>query len=353
MPSDAYAIDLFCGAGGLTYGLEREGIKVVAGIDNDPACRFPYEENTDAVFIEGDIKRMTSRDIEALYPKNGVRILAGCAPCQPFSQLGHKRDKKDDSDKKNDKWRLLNSFTRCIRNITPDIVTMENVPGLCRHEVFQDFLSALDKLEYQTDWAIRDCRGYGVPQSRRRLVLLASRLGKINMIPPICADETEYSTVRGAIGALSPLHAGEQDANDFIHEASRLSSKNLERIRASKPGGTWMDWPPRLRLECHKKPSGKSYTPVYGRMEWDKPSPTITTQSYIYGTGRFGHPEQDRAISFREAALLQTFPANYRFVPDGARVCKGELGRLIGNAVPVKLAEAIGRSIQEHLKRCA
>jgi DNA (cytosine-5)-methyltransferase 1 len=150
---------------------------------------------------------------------------------------------------------------------------------------------------------------------------------------------------------LKPLRAGESDPRDSLHTACRLSQLNLRRIRASSPGGTWRDWNAALVATCHRRNSGETYPGVYGRMEWDAPAPTITTQSFGYGNGRFGHPEQDRAITLREAAMLQTFPDTYRFLPQGDRVRFSTLGRLIGNAVPVRIGEAVGRTFLDHLSK--
>jgi DNA (cytosine-5)-methyltransferase 1 len=155
--------------------------------------------------------------------------------------------------------------------------------------------------------------------------------------------------VKQAIGRLRPLSAGESAPKDKLHVTSTLSDTNLERIKVSKPGGTWRDWPKRLVAECHRVDSGRTYPGVYGRMEWDKPAPTMTTQCYGFGNGRFGHPVQDRAISLREAAILQSFPRKYAFIPKGGEVSFKVLGRLIGNAVPVDLGRAIARSIDQHL----
>jgi DNA (cytosine-5)-methyltransferase 1 len=157
--------------------------------------------------------------------------------------------------------------------------------------------------------------------------------------------------VRQAISHLAPLAAGESDQFDEMHTACKLSRLNLKRIMASKPGGTWRDWDESLRAGCHRKKTGETYPSVYGRMEWDCPAPTITTQCFGYGNGRFGHPEQNRAITLREAAILQTFPGNYRFLRDGERFTFYNLGRLIGNAVPVRLGEAIAYSIHEHVRQ--
>lgn len=340
------AIDLFCGIGGLTKGLSLSGIEVCAGIDIDDTCRFAYEHNNDAEFINQDVTVLEAEQLENLYPNNCIRALVGCAPCQPFSRYTNRYRKKGPMD---DKWRLLYSFARLAEEILPDIISMENVPELANETVFEDFVMTLRRLGYFVDWRVVYCPEYGVPQNRKRLVLLASLLGEIHLIPPLY-DEENYLTVRHAIGNLPPLRNGERDANDMLHRACRLSEINLRRIQQSVPGGTWRDWDEELQLSCHKKESGRSYPSVYGRMSWDEPSPTITTQFYGYGNGRFGHPEQDRALSLREGAILQSFPPDYIFIDDEHPSNRKELGIHIGNAVPVELGRAIGISIQQHLR---
>ena len=180
-------------------------------------------------------------------------------------------------------------------------------------------------------------------------MLLASKLGEIHLLTPE-ESGTRRQTVRDAIGELPPLEAGGKDPHDPLHQCSMLSPLNLRRIQASRPGGTWHDWPEELIAECHKKDTGSTYGSVYGRMRWDEPSPTMTTQFYGFGNGRFGHPEQDRAISLREGALLQTFPRKYQFMPKGALINQRAIGRMIGNAVPVRLGEIIGRSLMRHVQ---
>lgn len=335
-------VDLFCGAGGLTHGFVLEGLPVVAGIDLDPACRFPYEANNQAKFVERDISKVTTAELKALFGEASLTILAGCAPCQPFSTYAQRYE----LDGKDGKWGLLYEFARLAEGAKPDVITMENVPTVAKHEVFQDFVDTLKRLGYDVWFDVVDCSRYGVPQTRRRMVLLASRHGKITMIEPTHEKPT---TVRQAIGRLRPLSAGEAAPGDKLHVTSRLSEKNLKRIKVSKPGGTWRDWPDDLVADCHRAKSGHSYAGVYGRMEWNAPAPTMTTQCYGFGNGRFGHPQQDRAISLREAAILQSFPRDYAFVPKGADVSFTVLGRLIGNAVPVDLGRAIARSINIHL----
>lgn len=340
------AVDLFCGIGGLTHGIQKSGIEVVAGVDIDETCKFAYEANNSAVFIEKDIKDLQAAEIKKLYPKDSLKILMGCAPCQPFSKYTRRYRKEGHAD---DKWQLLYSFARLAEEIMPQIISIENVPGLAHEAIFYDFVDILKKLNYYVSWSIPYSPEYGVPQARNRLVLLASQLGEIDLIPPLY-NADNYPTVRYAIGELLPLNDGEQDENDPLHKACRLSETNRQRIRQSVPGGTWRDWDEDLQLACHKKNSGKTYPSVYGRMVWDEPSPTITTQFYGYGTGRFGHPEQNRALSLREGAILQSFPPDYIFIDEEHPFSRRELGIHIGNAVPVELGRAIGISIQQHLK---
>lgn len=336
-------VDLFCGAGGLTHGFLLEGLRVVAGIDVDPACHFPYTANNGgAKFLERDISKVTTDELDGLFGSAEVKILAGCAPCQPFSTYAQRYE----LDGKDGKWGLLYQFARLAQGSMPDVITMENVPTVAKHEVFHDFVDTLKRLGYEVWFDVVDSSQYGVPQMRRRMVLLASRHGSIKMIEP---TQEKPKTVRQAIGRLRALSAGESAPGDKLHVTSTLSAKNLQRIKVSRPGGTWRDWPEHLVAECHRAESGRTYPGVYGRMEWNKPAPTMTTQCYGFGNGRFGHPAQDRAISLREAAILQSFPRDYAFIPPDGDVSFKVLGRLIGNAVPVDLGRAIARSIAQHL----
>ena len=342
-PGSIHAVDLFCGVGGLTHGLEVAGIDVRLGIDIDPDCEFPYVVNNDASFLLKSIEEITAEDCSDAYDDAPFKLLAGCAPCQPFSTYSQAWSRPSD-----ERWNLLEHFSRLVTKTRPHLVTMENVPPLERDNRFEDFLAVLQDEEFEVFQAVVNCADYGVPQQRQRLVVLASTLGPIELMPPTTPEGLRIS-VRKAIGDMPPLAAGEGCDVDPLHQASGLSPLNLKRIRASKPGGTWRDWDETLRATCHRKKSGKTYPSVYGRMTWDDPSPTITTQYYGFGNGRFGHPEQDRAISLREGAILQSFPETYQFAPeDGPIYCK-RIGRLIGNAVPVKLATAIGKSIVLHV----
>lgn len=344
---DISAIDLFCGIGGLTHGLKKAGIKVLAGIDQDSSCKYAFEKNNKAEFIDSDVSEINGDSLVQKYwnKKNNIKVLVGCAPCQPFSSHSNKVKDKETGDK----WFLLNQFKRLISETQPEIVSMENVPNLANKDIFESFVSFLKLNDYFVSYSNVYCPDYGIPQKRRRLVLLASKLGEISLIDKTHSPKN-YKTTREVIGDLPTVSAGERLANDPIHFTSALTPINIKRIKASKPNGTWLDWDESLRLKCHKKDSGKSYKSVYGRMNWDEPSPTITTQFYNYGTGRFGHPEQDRALTIREAAILQTFPKNYKFYKNPEEISMTKLGVHIGNAVPVDLGFVIGKSIKTHLR---
>lgn len=344
--SPVSAVDLFCGAGGLTHGLLQAGIKVEAGIDIDKDAEFAFvTNNPDTKYFRWDVGRKNYSSIEKLFAKDKYRLLAGCAPCQPFSKLTQAIDRHRC-------WNLLENFARFITRIQPELVTMENVPELAQRgqEVFDHFVDTLEKLDYHVDWKIVKCEEYGVPQFRRRLVLLASKLGELKVPEGRYRGEKKWKTVRGTIGDLPPLKSGEEHPKDRLHVASRLSDLNLQRIRATSPdGGNRREWPEKLVLECHKKESGETYHSIYGRMWWDKPSPTMTTLCTGIGNGRFGHPEQHRSITLREAALLQSFPRSYQFWPPDKKLNRGAVSRMIGNAVPPRLAKALGRAIMEHV----
>ncbi|MCC7128816.1 MAG: DNA (cytosine-5-)-methyltransferase [Anaerolineae bacterium UTCFX2] len=340
------AIDIFCGIGGLSYGLKKAGISVAAGLDIDKSCKYPYEKNVQAEFISRDVSNLRGKEIIGRYWSTDVsKILAGCAPCQPFST--HSNKIKDKTQTR--RWRLIHEFKRLVRETNPHIVTMENVPNLANQEIFEDFVAFLELSEYYVTYSNVYCPDYGIPQKRRRLVLLASKYGKISLLHKT-HSKGEYVTLRQAIKHLPPVEAGEECKSDLLHRTSKLSPINLQRIKASKPNGTWLDWSEDLQLECHKKETGRTYNAVYGRMAWDEPSPTITTQFYNYGTGRFGHPTQNRALTMREAAILQTFPEDFVFYESKKDILLKRLSAYIGNAVPVKLAVVIGESILNHLE---
>lgn len=337
-------VDLFCGVGGLTRGLINSGLNVKAGFDIDGTCKYAYEHNNHCSFYQENIRNMDGEEIDACYDSGVTKILVGCAPCQPFSQM---RFKFGGENRNDEKYNLLSEFGRMINKVKPTIVSMENVPQIKETNVYDKFFNLLKRHGYYVSAEVVFCPDYGISQTRRRFVLLASKLGDITLIPP--THDRNQVTIEQVIRNLPELAAGEIDENDELHRSARLSNKNLERIRASRPGGTWLDWPESLRCNCHRKASGKSYSSVYGRLSWNQIGPTITTQFYAYGTGRHGHPEQDRGLSLREGALLQTFPPEYDFIDPNSPFCFRDIARHIGNAVPVRLGEVIGESIRNHL----
>ncbi len=337
----ASAIDLFCGAGGLTHGLESAGIKVKAGFDIDPACRFPFEENNNAIFIQQDIFDLSGEILNSHWD-HGIRILVGCAPCQTFSTYSMGKKKADPDDKR---WSLISEYKRLVRETLPEVVSMENVPRACNSEAFIRLVSFLKRKQYHVWYDVVNCAAFGVPQNRNRLVLLASQYGPLELH----RTQGKSVSVREAISHLEPIENGTASQTDPLHYASKLSPLNLMRVAASKPGGSWKDWPEELHLACHRKASGKTYRSVYGRMLYDEPAPTLTTHCLGVGNGRFIHPEQNRGLSIREASLIQSFPSSYKFVEEKGQVRPRVLARLIGNAVPVSLAKSIGNSILSHL----
>lgn len=337
------AIDLFCGAGGLTRGLRRAGWQVVAGLDADGAVAETYRRNNPGSrFIHADLRRFgddSIRDLARTIPR-GELLLAGCAPCQPFS----KQRRTNGLAKRTDAV-LLNEFARLVAVLRPGVVLMENVPGVALvpgFSAFRRFMKSLNDLGYSCDHGILNARDFGVPQHRRRYAMLAAVTERSRLPDPQGdgwgADEL---SVRRAIGRFPRIGAGETHPSIPNHCAADLAPQNMARIKATPPdGGSRRDWPERLKLglPCHRA-NGVGFSDVYGRMWWDRVAPTLTSRCNSLSNGRFGHPEQDRAISLREAAALQTFPDDYEFFGT-----KNSIARWIGNAVPVSFAEALGRA---------
>lgn len=340
----AQVVDLFCGIGGLTRGLLDAGLDVVAGFDNDQTCEYAYHENNQAAFVCQNIRNMTGEEVNNCYAPNATKVLVGCAPCQPFSTMRFKLRTANLTD---EKYNLLSEFGRIIRVVQPSVVSMENVPQIQETQIYMDFIDELIDMGYHVSTQVVFCPDYGISQTRRRFVLLASLLGDIELIPP--THNRNDVTLEHVLQDLPEIEAGGIDPDDPLHRSAHLSDKNLQRIQASLPGGTWRDWPEELRCECHKKDSGQTYSSVYGRLSWNQIGPTITTQFYCYGTGRHGHPEQDRALSLREGAMLQSFPRTYTFIDPNRDFSFKDIARHIGNAVPVRLGEVIGQSIINHL----
>lgn len=332
-------VDFFSGCGGTSLGLENAGGRVVLGIDNDAIAGASYRLNFPrAAFLEADVFHLHPQDISHLVPYDAPLLFAGCAPCQPFSMQNRRRGREDS------RAGLLAEFERFIAYFSPEYVLVENVPGIqtaVSNGVLDRFSSNLERLGYKVTVAVVRALDYGVPQTRRRLVLVASLMATATVAP---SDEMldaagSWRTVRHAIEGLPELGAGESDPDDSDHTCMALSDKNIRRIRATPEGGSRNDWTDLdLQLECHRSHTG--HTDVYGRLAWDKPATAMTTRCISYSNGRFGHPDQDRAISLREAALIQTFPRTFKFV--GTLT---QRARQVGNAVPPRMAEALGRGL--------
>ena len=348
---DFSVVDVFCGVGGLTHGFVLEDFKVDAGIDFDQSCKFAFEKNNNTLFVHQDITTLSSRKLKSYFDKTKRKILVGCAPCQPFSIYNHKKEKDKNKKGTDRKWQLLYSFAKLIAEVKPDIISMENVPRLVsfnKGKVFKDFISTLEQTGYHVSWQIVNAQDYGVPQRRRRLILLGSKLGEIQLVGKTIVDK-KFKTVKNAIGHLPKVEDGISHPSDPLHRARKLSELSKRRIQAMKEGGFWREWDKELWLKCHKKKSGKEFRSVYGRMKWKDVSPTITTYCIGLNNGRFGHPEQDRAITLREAALLQSFPEKYQFIDPDDTFKSQVIARQIGNAVPVNLGIAIAKSIKKHI----
>ncbi|MDE6758430.1 MAG: DNA cytosine methyltransferase [Clostridia bacterium] len=345
------AVDFFCGGGGMTRGLIDAGIDVLCGIDSNPACKRTYEVNNANSYLQKDICQFTPKDLLEQFPQIKNRdelLLVGCAPCQPFSILRREKYDKSGNIQPHKSVNLLIEFGRFVKELMPAHILVENVPGLKGKgsEVLNNFKQMLIKYGYEYDEKIVYARDYGAPQNRRRYILIASQKFK-----PLIPNATHgkgllpYNTVRQAISKYSSLMAGGEDSTTPNHKCANLKPILLERLQNTPHnGGSRTDWPDNLVLKCHKNFHG--HTDVYGRMKWDEPSPTLTVKCFSISNGRFGHPEQDRAISLREAAALQTFPDDYVFYGS-----MQEIGRQIGNAVPVLLANVMGEYILRESKK--
>jgi DNA (cytosine-5)-methyltransferase 1 len=333
------ALDFFCGAGGMTRGFLNMGIEVRAGIDWNESCKRTYESNNrPARFISGDLRFLQGADIAPIVsgiPREGL-IFMGCAPCQPFSKQRREVNRSGGT--------LLERFGRLVDEFRPGYVIVENVPGIAKvpgNSTYRRFLKRLGESGYRFVDGQLDAKWFGVPQTRNRWVVVASRNG----VPSFPARThgpglIRFVTVRDVISSYPRLAAGEQSVSVPNHRAAKISNANLERLAATPlNGGGRMDWPERLVLECHKRYEG--HTDVYGRMRWDAPAPTLTCRCFSLSNGRYGHPEQQRAISLREAAKLQSFDDAYVFFGK----TQAAIGAQIGNAVPVKLAEALARTV--------
>jgi len=317
------AVDLFCGCGGLTVGLKKAGFHVLGAVDVDPLSIKTYKANHKDVEVwDIDIRKLkTAEVLKKLGIKKGeLDLLAGCPPCQGFSTMRTLNGAIDIEDPRND---LLFEFLRFAKALRPKAVMMENVPGLAVDERFSFFLKKMKQLGYHGNHQILDAANYGVPQRRRRLIYLAGYRARV----PFAPQARRRKTVRDAIGGLP--RAGK--SGDPVHDIPEYRTPKIkELIRLiPKDGGSRTDLPEAFQLECHKRCDG--FKDVYGRMSWDAESPTITSGCFNPSKGRFLHPEEDRAITMREAALLQGFPPRYKFPTTGN---KSAIAMMIGNALP-------------------
>lgn len=337
--------DFFSGCGGTSCGFAQAGLDIVLGLDIDHDAAQTYRTNfPSAAFLETDICAL---DTQVLVPWMSDRtqpvLFCGCAPCQPFSRQNRTQSTSDP------RRSLLSEFGRFVRAWLPDYVFVENVPGMQRLKddegPFPSFVSMLNELGYYCEHDVLPALWFGVPQTRERLVLLASKKKGISLPSATHGSERKpFSTVRDWIGGLPQISAGQTHKEDPDHRAAALSKLNLTRIRATPEGGGREHWPPKYWLDCHRQYRG--HTDVYGRLAWDKQAAGLTTRCISYSNGRFGHPEQDRALSIREAACLQSFPRSYAF--HGSLESKA---RQIGNAVPPLMARSIGEAIIQHMEK--
>lgn len=339
------AVDFFCGAGGMSLGLLNAGVRVLAGVDNAADCRRTYETNIKgAKFIKHDICTLSAPALGRklnIRPNDPNLVFAGCSPCQFWSKI------RTDKTKSERTAFLLKQFQKFIRHFRPGFVIIENVPGLYRRtteSILPGFFAFLNRNGYSWADGIINANHYGVPQNRIRYLLVATRLSSEVALPPVANGIAV--TVRDFIGAhrgFEPIPAGHRDDDNFQHWASDLSEENLRRIRVTpKSGGDRSAWKDDKALQIPAyRGRDDIFRDVYGRMYWDRPAPTITTRFNSLSNGRFGHPEEDRAISIREGAALQTFPNDFVF--HGTNL--NQLAKQIGNAVPPTLAHKIGQHL--------
>lgn len=348
------AIDLFSGGGGLSQGLVQAGYDVVAAVELDNNAASTYEQNHPSTkLITYDIRLVSAQSLKSSLMGKKLDLLAACPPCQGFSSLTSAHKSEDPRNS------LIMEVGRIVRELKPKTLMIENVPGLITRgkDYLKAFLKILDHEGYTYSYKVLQVADYGVPQFRKRFVLLAG-LGFEVPIPQQthsgkpADNKLPWVTVSDAISTMpetvelpqSYLMGGPESLNWHVTRSiSEMTKKRLEYI---KPGGSRFDLPDELRPDCHKG-NNTGYSNVYGRMSWNKPSPTITSGCTTLSKGRFGHPEQLRTISIREAALLQTFPANYKFSASSIdSIC-----RIIGNALPCKFAEVMASTCKSHASK--
>jgi len=339
------AIDLFAGGGGLSWGLMKAGFRILAAVEINKEISKTYIANhpDTHVFVE-DIRNINKKRLKDIFGNKKIHLVAGCPPCQGFSKL----NREDKLDLSRDFLPL--EMARIILELKPEIVMMENVPGIVSkgREILNNFIQIIESEGYIVNWKVLQVADYGVPQSRKRFVLLAGRGFEIQ-IPD--SKDKKRKTLRETLKNIkeSPLTLKEANKKGGPtkfnwHIIRDLQEINIRRLRATEEGSNRSDLPEELRPNCHKK-KNKGFGNFYGRMSWDKISPTITRGCTTLSMGRFGHPSEDRTISVREAAMIQTFPKNYKF--NTASI--GWASVTIGNAFPPKLAKLLGKECISYL----
>jgi len=331
------AVDIFSGCGGMTKGMRMAGFDVRVAVEINENAAIAYKmNNTKTTIIQRDIREVKSKEIKFLLKNERLALLAGCPPCQGFSSIRRLNRRRSVRDERN---RLVLEYLRLVQELMPLTIMMENVPGLVNYYLFKRTIKELSEIGYTLDVGVVDTKNYGVPQRRKRLVVVGSVLGEIKIAQPTY----EKMTVGDAIGKLGSI----EEAIDPLH---KITVNHTQRIRdmismIPKNGGGRKDLPVEYQLNCHSK-ENRGFDDIYGRMKWDDCSPTITAGCLNPSKGRFLHPEEDRVITPREAALLQCFPIDYKFPLE---VSKTSLAWMIGEALPPKFSYIQCKNIKEHL----
>lgn len=339
------AVDFFCSGGGMSCGMQQAGIEVIAGIDFDITCKETYEANIKgSQFLHKDVFELKEKELEKtlrLKRNDDNLLLIGCSPCQFWSII--KTDKSKSTKSKD----LLKEFRRFVEYFNPGYVVVENVPGVLRRKGesgLDEFIVWLEANNYNVHAEVHEVSNYGVPQHRRRFTLIANRVSNVELKPLLkLGKKLTVRDVIGEVNGFPRVTPGNRDSSQFLHTVAGLNKLNLERLAVTpKDGGTRMSYvfDKKLAVPCHY---GKvdGFKDIYGRMWWDRPAPTITTKFFSISNGRFVHPEEDRAISLREGAVLQSFPKSYIFKTKSI----SDTARMIGNAVPPTYAKAVGEAI--------
>lgn len=344
------AVDFFCSGGGMSYGMQQAGIEILAGIDFDKTCEETYTSNIKgAKFIHADVFELKETELEkqlSLKKNDKNLVLIGCSPCQFWSIINTDRNK---SEKSKD---LLKEFRRFVEHFMPGYVVVENVPGVLRRKAesgLEDFIEWLKDNKYNVHFDVHEVSEYGVPQHRRRFTLIANRVTKEELEPvKVKGQKLTVRDVLGEENGFPKVKAGHKDETPFLHTVAGLKEINIKRLSLTKKnGGNRLSYADSdLAPKCHKG-DNVNFKDSYGRMWWDRPSPTITTKFFSISNGRFAHPEENRAISLREGAVLQSFPKKYIFKTTSV----ANTARMIGNAVPPKYAQAIGKAIIQNSER--